>query len=61
MLPPPEEAELLHCRKEQECRGRSPLPEREVSSLLFLSSPPQAEKSKNATALPEEGSGLAAS
>jgi hypothetical protein len=42
---------LLHCREKQECRGRSPLPEREVSSLLFLFSPPQAEKSKNATAL----------
>jgi len=44
---------LLHCRKEQECRGRSPLQEREVSSLLFLFSPPQAAKSKNATALCE--------
>src|SRR5258708_30650721 len=46
-----EVSELLHCRKEQECRGRSPLPEREVSSLLFLFSPPQAAKTKMATAM----------
>jgi hypothetical protein len=42
-------------------RGRSHFPEREVSSLLFLFSPPQAAKRKNATALTEEGGGLAAS
>src|SRR5260221_11027140 len=42
---------LLHCRKEQECRGRSPLPEREGSSVLFLFLPPQAAKCKQPTTL----------
>jgi hypothetical protein len=47
-------AGLWRCGEEQECRGRSLLPEREISSLLFLFSPPQAAKGKKATALVPE-------
>ena len=34
----------LKVAKKQECRGRSPLPEREVPSLSLHSSPPKAAK-----------------